>query len=240
MKRLLRLIGLMIWTSLSQADLLQQGFQAHYAVSRDGLPLGESIRVLRPLDAAHWSFEARATPTGLASVLFGDIIEERSLLQLHGGIVVPTEYHYDQHSGRKDRTYALRFDWRSGLLHFVHSGEQLPLPPGSQDPLSFVVAIMQRLTRDEVDFRLTIAGSNKLRHYQVRITEQVEMDTVLGRQMVVRVEAEEIGKDTRYDLWCLRDRGYLPLRMRQLRKKQTTDLRLRGLISPPPLTEQSP
>jgi hypothetical protein len=240
MIRSLLLAGLLAWSSLSQANLLQHGYEARYAVSRDGLPLGQSVRVLRPLDATHWSFEAHATPTGLAAVLFGDVIDEYSQLQLQDGLIVPLQYSYSQHGGRKDKAYALRFDWAAGRIEFTHSGEQLPLPPGTQDPLSFVVAVMQKLMRGEQDFQLTIAGSNKLRDYRVRATEQVDMNTVLGRQAVVRVEAEEIGKDTRYDLWCLRNRDYLPLRIRQVRKQQTTDLRLRELVTPPPPATAQP
>jgi len=234
MMRILLLAGLLAGSSLSQANLLQQGYQARYAVTRDGLPLGQSIRVLRPLDASHWSFESHTHPTGLAAVFFDDVIDEHSRLQLQDGLVVPLAYSYDQHGGRKTKAYALHFDWAASRIEFTHSGGQLPLPPGTQDPLSFLVVVMQRLMRGDQDFQLTIAGRNKLRDYRVRATEQVDMDTILGRQAVVRVEAEEIGKDTRYDLWCLRDRNYLPLRIRQVRGKQTTDLRLREFTSPPP------
>lgn len=223
---------------LTHAGLLTDGYQARYAVSRSGLPLGESVRVLRPLGPDHWRFDARAAPTGLAAVLFDDVIDEHSELRRLDGQVVPLRYSYDQHGGRKDKAYALRFDWQHHVLHFEHSGEQLPLPAGTQDPLSFVVAVMEHLSKGEKHFDLTIAGQDKLRDYRVDVTDQATMATVLGRQTVVSVVAQEVGKDTRYELWTLPAHEYLPLRIRQVRKRQTTELRLRQLTTPPPPADQ--
>lgn len=226
--------------ALAQASLLADGYQARYAVSRGGLPLGESVRVLRPLDEGRWSFDAKAAPTGLAAVLFSDVIEEHSELRRRSDGIVPLRYTYRQHGGRKEKAYALHFDWPAGLLHFEHSGQQLPLPDGAQDPLSFVVAVMGHLAAGQQAFDLTIAGRNKLRDYRVQVDGQVQMATVLGNQPVVKVVAQEVGKDTSYDLWCLPGHDYLPLRIRQVRKKEITELRLRELVTPPPDPERHP
>lgn len=237
MMRKLCILILLSCTAVAQADLVSEGFEIRYAVSRSGLPMGQSVRTLRPLGPDQWLFSARTVPTGIAAVLFNDVIDEQSHLQLIDGLVVPIDYRYKQHGGRKEKAYSLHFDWTTRQLHFLHSSEQLPLPTGAQDPLGFVVAVMQKLSQGEQDFQLTIAGHNKLRSYQVKATEQVDMETVLGRQAVVHVKAQEIGKDTHYDLWCLRDRDYLPLRIRQMRKDAVTDLRLRELITPPPVID---
>lgn len=226
----------LLWLSAGpvQAGPLDEGYQARYAVIRSGLPLGESLRTLRPLDGGDWQLDAHTAPTGLAALLFGDVIEEHSRLRRRQGTTVPLHYSYSQTGGRRDKVYALRFDWTGGLLHFAHSGEQRPLPADTQDPLSFVIAVMEHLQRGERRFAMTVAGRNKLRDYQVRIADQAILDTVLGRQTVTRVEAEEVGRDTRYDLWCLNDRDYLPLRIRQVQDDRVTDLRLRELRTPPP------
>jgi len=220
----------------ARADLLQQGYQARYAVSRNGLPLGESVRVLRRQPDGRWSFDAHTRPTGLIALFFSDEIDEHSELRIGDQAIVPLRYRYDRHGGRKPQLYTLRFDWDAGQLILEHSDRQLPLAAGTQDPLSFVLAVMQQLARQQRDFPLAVAGRKRVRDYRVQVTEQATLDTVLGEQRVVRVQAVELGEETRYDLWCLPAHDYLPLRVRQQRKDETTELRLRALASPPPPT----
>jgi hypothetical protein len=231
---LILLSTLPAWGSPAMAGPLQQGYRASYTVSRNGLPLGESVRVLRPLGDGLWQFDARTTPTGLVALFFSDIIEERSRLRHQGRQVLPLHYSYRRHGGRKERAYTLDFDWQAGLLDLEHNGQQLPLQPATQDPLSFVVAVMQHLHDGDRTFTLTIAGSKKVRDYRVAVTDATTMATALGRQPVTRVQAKEVGEDTRYDLWCLPRYDYLPLRIRQQRNSEITELRLRDLTVPPP------
>ena len=235
----LLLIALACGTA-SQAGPLQDGYQARYTVTRNGLPLGDSERVLRPQGDGLWRFDARTAPTGLVALFFSDIIDEHSLLRRQGADVLPLEYSYRRHGGRKDQAYALRFDWQAKLLYFTHNGAQTALQPGTQDPLSFVLAVMQRLQDGEKTFALSIAGRKKVRAYQVSVETRTTMDTPLGRQPVTRVLAMEVGENTRYDLWCLPGHDYLPLRIRQQRNDEITELRLRDLGAPPPLATAKP
>jgi hypothetical protein len=227
--------AMLAWGPAVLAGPLQDGYQARYTVTRNSLPLGESVRVLRPLGDGLWQFDARTAPTGLVALFFSDVIEEHSRLRRQDRQVRPLHYSYRRHGGRKERAYALGFDWQAGLLHFEHNGQQLPLTPGTQDPLSFVVAVMQHLHDGDKTFTLTIAGRKKVRDYRVHAADEITMNTALGRQPVIHVQAQEVGEDTRYDLWCLSRHDYLPLRIRQQRNDEITELRLLDLAVPPPI-----
>lgn len=228
------LILLLAWPAPGRAGPLRDGYQASYSVTRNGLPLGESIRTVRRTADGSWQATARTAPTGLVALLFSDVIEEHSRLHLTEQGAQPLHYRYRRYGGRKEQDYQLRFDWTTGRLHLSHSGKDIPLPPGTQDPLSFVVQVMHRLEQGERAFAMTIAGRKKTRDYAVRVLAEVPRPTPLGRQPVLQVQADEVGKDTRYDLWLLPRHDHVPLRIRQHRGDETIDLKLLTLVSPPP------
>lgn len=220
---------LLLLPAASQAGLLQDGYQATYKVSRNGLTLGESRRVLRPLGDGALQFEAHSRPTGLVALLFGDKIDEQSRLQLTPEGVRPLQYSYDRHGGRKEQRYGLELAWPEQTLTFAHSGKQVPLQPGTQDPLSFLVDVMYRLQAGERSFALTIADKKRIRDYQLQPLGETVMDTPLGRHTVLHLRAKEIGRDAYYELWCLPSQDFLPVRFRQHRGDEVIELSLNSL-----------
>jgi hypothetical protein len=175
---------------------LVQGFQVSYAVSRNGLPLGQSDRVFHPVGGDRWAFDARTIPTGLVAIFFKDVIEEHSELRLTASGVQPLTYSYDRHGGRKEQHYALTFDWDNRRLQFDHSDQQMQIQNGTQDPLSFLVEVMVRLQAGQRESAMAIAGRNKVRDYRMRPLDEAVQHTPLGNLTVVHIQAKEIGRET--------------------------------------------
>jgi hypothetical protein len=215
------------------AGLLQDGYQAVYQVSRNGLSLGESRRVLRPLGDGALQFDAHSRPTGLVALLFRDRIDEHSRLQLTPDGVRPLQYRYDRHGGSKTQHYGLELAWPEQTLTFSHSGAQVPLRPGTQDPLSFIVDVMVRLQAGQRSFTLAIADKKQVRDYRLSQVGELQLDTPLGRQRVLHLQAREVGRDTYYELWCLPAHDFLPARFIQHRGDEHIDLTLRSLAALP-------
>lgn len=210
----------------ASATPLQAGFRVDYEVSRDGLTLGRSVRQLVPAGDGYWNFSARTKPTGLAAVLLRDRIEESSRLRMDGGGIQPLSYRYQRHGGRKEQQYELAFDGDSGQLRFVHDGNRTIDAPASLDPLSFLVAVMQRLGQHEQRFVLPIAGRRSVDAYRFETLEKGDLETPLGRIGVVHVRATHPDNDSHYDLWCAPALDYLPVRISHHDGGETTDLRL--------------
>jgi hypothetical protein len=227
------------WHPSAWAGPLRDGYQATYSVARDGLPLGESRRTVQRQPDGIWRADARTEPTGLVALLFSDVIEEHSSMRFTDQGVRPLRYRYDRHGGYKEKHYGLDFDWQAGRLQLSHTGQDIPLPEATQDPLSFVLEVMRRREQGEDEFVMAIAGRKRVRDYQVTTVAETTRDTVLGRETVVHVRADELGKETYYDLWLLPRHDHLPLRIRQQRGDETTDLRLLNLGSPPPVSPEA-
>lgn len=226
-RHLIALILLSILAMPLHAGPLQQGFSIEYAVKRKGLALGKSERAFRPVGNDQWQFDARTAPTGMAALFFKDVIEEHSLLQLTPDGVRPLDYRFDRAGGRREKHYALRYDWSGQALHYNSDELQVPLATGTQDPLSFLIEVMGRLGRGEREFPLSIADRNRVKDYQLRPHGEQHMKTPLGRLRVLHIQAKEIGKETYYDLWCAPSLDYLPVRIRQRRSGETTDLMIK-------------
>jgi hypothetical protein len=221
-------LGLLLG-SPSRADLLQTGFDVEYDVSWNGLSLGMTQRRLQPQSEGQFEFRSRTVAEGLVATFFSDVVEEASRLQIDGGHANPSYYRYRQVGGKKDRSYDLEFDWQRRQLRFSHNRSSAPLAPQTQDALSFFIEVMLRLRAGDARFAMTVAGRKKVRDYQVTTIGSETLSTALGTLPVIYLRAQEVGRDTRYELWCSAAHDFLPLKILQIKPDETIELTVRGL-----------
>jgi hypothetical protein len=222
----LLLVLLVIAAPAGLAAPLQTGFRIAYDVSHGGLHLGTSDRQLLPSGEGQWEFTARTKATGLSALFLGDIIEERSRLQISADRIQPLSYHYHRHGGRKEQRYQLAYDEATQQLHFVHRDQHALAASGYQDPLSFLIAVMHQLGQGKQTFVLPIAGRKSLDDYRFRVLAETDLTSPLGRLDVVHVRAQKPGQDDYYELWCAPALDYLPVHVRYTDDGQETDLHL--------------
>ncbi len=211
-------------TGTAQANLLDHGFQLSYRASFRGLHIGVTKRRLSRNGGDTWLFRSDNEPQGLVKLLVDFDITEESELVMTEAEVRPLRYSY-RFEGRDDKSYRLGFDWEAAKLEAQPADLELDLPPGTQDNLSFLVAVMQKLQQGEDRFQVIVAGRNKLRTHSVETLQRQTLETPLGELATVFVAAKEVGRDTRYELWCAPALDYLPVKMRQV-KKDKPDIEL--------------
>ena len=212
-----------------EANLLEQGFEVDYAANYRGLHVGITTRRLVANGDETWNFESDSEPAGLVKLIVGFDVTEHSRLIIDDKGVRPLTYTY-RYGDREDKSYRLDFDWQAGKVNAQPVGVDLDLPPGTQDNLSFLVAVMQKLQQGIREFDMVVAGRKKLRAHQVEALDTQPLQTELGELSTVFVTAQEVGRDTRYELWCAPSLDYLPVRMRQVKKgKADIELELRSV-----------
>jgi hypothetical protein len=210
-----------------QANLLEQGFEVDYAASYRGLHVGVTTRRLVPNGDDTWTFTSDSEPAGLVKLIVTFDVTEQSRLLIDEQGVRPLSYSY-RYGDRGDKSYRLDFDWQAGKVNAQPVEVDLDLPPDTQDNLSFLVAVMQKLQHGIREFDMVVAGRKKLRAHQVEALDEQTQRTEQGELSTVFVKAQEVGRDTRYELWCAPSLDYLPVRMRQVKKgKADIELELR-------------
>jgi hypothetical protein len=211
------------------ADLLQQGFRIQYDVSRNGLGLGVTERELQPQADNQWQFQSRTVAEGMVAVLFRDVVEEASQLRIDGDHAIPVHYRYRRSGGRKNRSYELHFDWQQDRLQFSYTGNSMALAEHTQDALSFFIEVMLRLRAGAERFDMTVAGRKRVRDYEVSTVGSETVETAIGTLPLLHIRAQEVGRDTRYELWCSPAHDFLPLKIKQIKPDETIEFLVRDL-----------
>jgi len=216
--RALALGWVLLWTPLApgtgKAPVLPDRFNATFDVEVLGQTVGQTVWTLEPQPGTGYRLEALTRAKGPFGALLPGERRERSLWDYDGqGRPRPLHYLFER-TGSKPRTSRLDFDWGRGIATSVYRDRTrtLGIAPGTLDPLTYVLALMQDLTSGRADLAFTFAERGKVKTYHLTRegTETVETgEGPLRTERLVRTDEE--GRRT--TLWCAPSRGYLPARI---------------------------
>ena len=189
-----------------------QSFAVRYRLTRDGLPVGETLIRLKVAPDGAYRYSALTTPNALSGLWRNDIVEEVSEGRLVNGRPRPRRYTYHR-SGEAPRILEIRFDWTAGRLRVNGDGESwtASLAPGVLDKLVQQWALSLDLARRE-----SLPAGGPLVRYQVadggRIKTYVyEVETFDEAGLRLRRSKDGTGAD--YSLVLDPARGWLPVRI---------------------------
>lgn len=235
----LRLIALLGALSISlpgqSAELVP--FLHHYEASYEGLPFhARGTRSLARRSDGRFQFE-----TTLGALFLG--VEEQATFELDGaGTPRPLYYVTRQQGLGRQRERRLIFDWEQGRL--TRTGDKPredPLTPGTFDPLSWQLALKQRLlagwpARDTVlSLTMTDGGDPTRMRWRVLGPEALppaEAGAAPGERALVLERQFEAGSEERMKLWFAEADGAL-LRLEHREKGRLLTIWLTGRGKPP-------
>ncbi len=208
------LLAWLLWCGAPGAAL--RPFEAHYRLSRDGLPVGETRVRLERLPQDGYRYSAFTRPNALTGLWRDDLVEEVSEGDLVEGRPRPRYYSYHRHGGAP-RALEIRFDWEEGRLRVSGDGGgwSARLPPGTLDKLVQQWALSLDLARTRplpvggplVSYPVADGGRIKTYAYEI---DAVEGE---GTERRVRVRRSKDAGGTDYRLWFSPARGWLPVRI---------------------------
>ena len=107
------------------------------------------------------------------------------------------------------------FDWDRGVMVSRFRGEvtEVPLPPDTQDRLSFMYQMMS-LDSGNAATTVTMSNGRRIETYAYRMIEEVKLNTPAGdfeTRHYARVPAS--AKESRADVWLAKDRFNFPVRV---------------------------
>lgn len=218
-------------------------FVATFVLEAFGTTVGRSEWRLVPAEGGEFVWESRSEAAG-AGALFHEVqVMERSRSELHGRSFRPLEYRYDRVAEDAVRTVRVRFDWRNGVALNTAEGHtwRMPVPPGTLDKLSYLLALMQDLSAGRKSLTYTIADGGRLKTYDMREAGTEILETALGALETVRVRRlrrEEYGEAT---LWCAPALGYLPVKLENRdRDGRLVSMHIQSIEGAPPRFTRRP
>lgn len=206
-------------------------FSADYEVYKDGQPLGTGQITLRRLPDGRWEMSTRSeATTGLAAAA-GVRRTEVSVIDWSGAAPRTLGYDMRQQAAWNKRHEVLAVDPAAGTARVTYKGktQALPYRPDLLDRHAVTAVLMSELAagrRGEMEF--AVAGRRNVGIDRYRTAANVRLRTALGVERAIRVERireDDSGRVTK--LWFARNRGWLPLRIKQYESDGSTlDLRI--------------
>jgi len=196
----------------------------HYVAMEYDLSRGESSSAIGTTRATYESREdgsyklrSETEAKGLASLFFSS-----KLIQTSTGVVTkaglqPKHFSYEFGSNA-DKYQQADFDWEGGRLtmHTSKGDKTVPLPPGTQDLLSFMyqymfVAPLQQMV-------ISVTNGKKLSQYGYSFEGESTLVTKLGNLQTVHIAKSSGEGEEKTELWLATEYHYLPVKISKREK----------------------
>jgi hypothetical protein len=195
------------------AQAAPRSVRVSYNATMNGLPIG-TISEQFESDGSTYRIVSDTKPQGLAALIQRQPLRFTSSGTLAREGLRPAQFDGRRSAGEAPQVSA-EFDWPHKQITLKHQGktESFPLPPGTQDRLSVMYQFMflppERIR--QLDFSMT--NGRKIDRYRYRATEDVEIDTGVGRLRTVHLVKQREPSDTVTEVWISPQHQNLPVKM---------------------------
>lgn len=158
-------------------------FVAEYDVKYGSLSVGTSRTELRRADLpGQWLIESRTTASGLARLIAGGTLVQRSTFRLEAGGLQPLSYRFDDGKKRSERDVSLDFDWNTGHVKGVAEGAavDITVETGLQDAASMQAFVLLRLNGGAEPGMVAMIEKDRIKHYRYTLLRRERLTTALG------------------------------------------------------------
>ena len=194
-------------------------YTATYTLLWHGIPMGSSVQTLQEPTPHQFVLDVTAEP--YLGFLPYDY-EEHAIFTVEKQEILPQQYHYAHHEGRKRKIGTLQFDWTKQVL-YLPNNTTVPLLPHTQDKITHLFALQRDLASKSVDqlirgFVLSypVAEKEGIVPYTFQIESVEPLKTALGTFKAVQL-SHTSGKRTTL-LWLDTQHNYRLLKIQQFRK----------------------
>jgi len=209
-------------------------FTADYDVYQNDRKLGTGSITLRALPGGQWELHTRSGATqGLAGAA-GVRRDERSVMRWTGQRLEAVDYTMEQKAAWNTRNLRLQVDAGARSARSTYKGESstLPYQAGMLERHGLTAAIMSDLAAGKKgELSYIVAERRNVETQRYKVAASVRLQTSLGVMRAVRVERirdDDSGRITK--IWFARERGWLPLRIKQYEADgETLDMRITAI-----------
>jgi hypothetical protein len=224
MKRFIMAIGFTCVTSLAVAA--PDAFQASYAVTAKGLEMG-TLSASLSYNGTAYTYQKLTKANGLAALLSGDTLTERSTGKKNGEELMPTHYLNHHKNKRKDKKEEFNFTAPTQANGtFDGTAYQLTVPNGTLDMATLELHLMDALAADQpLDYHIVSRG--KLQDYRFRKLGKETISVPAGEYDCEKVEVIHDDSKRQTTLWLAPKLHYAIVQVRHQEDGDTIETRLK-------------
>lgn len=229
--RLLTLLAVAgsVLTTPACADLPNR-LALNYSLYYGSLTVGTSTRTLERQSDGSYQHALHTTPVGMARLLTSVEWFEEGRLRIVNHQVQPLTYLKYRVGASKSHRHSAVFDWDKGQIRYSN-GNQLPLPPASQDQGSLLYALMLNPPTDTDIHTVHLSSGKKLTAYDYRHVRNEEVDTPAGRfkTLVVQWSPHAPSNETEiFTAWLAVDKNHIPVKLVTQENNKTATMLLKS------------
>lgn len=205
------LFFLMNLTSLTHAA--PTAFQAQYAVQKSGMTLG-TMQATLSYSGNTYTYQKSTKTNGLAALLSGDTLNERSQGSKQGVQLSSNQYLHHHKSKRKDKRDQFSFTTPTQVQgQYKDQAYQLQVPAGTVDPALLELHVMDDIaTNRPLNYNVTERG--KLKQYQFQKLGQETINVPAGQYQCEKVQVVRDGGKRQTVLWLAPALNYALVQVR--------------------------
>jgi hypothetical protein len=177
-------------------------------------PIGEARHRLEIGNDNSYTLQVGMNTTGLASLFKTFEMKQQSSGTANALGLRPDEYSENRITAKGQQALTAKFDWANRQLAFSN-GNNLALPDGAQDILSFLYQLSQ-LPLDQATLPLYISNGRKLEHYELAVGAEEEIMTRMGKLRVLPLRRVHAPGEEGQEIWLGLEYRLLPVKIRQI------------------------
>lgn len=158
-------------------------FVAEYDVKYGSFSVGTSRTELsRSATPGQWLIESRTRASGLARLIAGGTLVQRSTFQLEADGMRPLSYRFDDGMKRSEKDVTLDFDWAAGRVKGVAEGVpvDIAVETGLQDVGSMQAFVLLRLSDGAEPGMVAMIEKDSINYYRYTLLRRERLTTALG------------------------------------------------------------
>lgn len=204
--------------------LQPQAFAIDYRLRYGALSATLKLRLQQGEGSDNFRISATTRARGLARLFMsGEPFEQAKFSYTNDRVVSQT---YRLESGKKsgEDNGSITFDWKNMIAASVYEGTaaDLALPDSDiYDRISADVVVIMDLRNGRQPRNMRVAEKNQLRDYGFTFEGEATIETPAGTFDTVRYLRQRSGSSRSTRIWYASDKGFLPVRMEQLKNGKT-------------------
>ena len=221
--KILAIVALAAIAAFNAYSALAEGprlapFIAEYDVKYGSLSVGTSRTELRRADTpGQWLIESRSHASGLARLIAGGTLVQRSTFQLEADGIRPLSYRFDDGMKWSEKDVSLDFDWDSSRVKGTSEGEPVDIAAesGLQDAASMQAFVLLRLNSDIEPGLIAMIEKDHIKYYRYTLLRRERLKTALGDFDTLVYRSARDGKQRETLLWYAPALGNLNVQAEQ-------------------------
>lgn len=200
-------------------NVILPAFSANYTILHKSKPVGDATRKLEYLDngLAKYSYH-----TDIEWLIFSDIREENSTVQVKNTKVIPTHYEFKREGTGSDKHYLWDYDLKNNTAvnKIKNKQKNIDFPANIQDKLSY--HLQHRLNmitapKQKHFVYPVISTSGKIKNYVYQYDGEEEIMLPYGLVKTIKLKREVVEKERVTYAWFAPELDYLLVKLYQVK-----------------------